>query len=91
MAVEDGVQAVERATGFDIICLDRHMPGLSGNEVARRIGRRAFLIACTSDPEGVEGFDVVIAKPVSTEAIVVAMRSARRWITARKGRDGAGA
>lgn len=83
--VEDGAQAVVLAADFDVVCLDRNMPGMSGDEAARRIGRRAFLIACTSEPERAwASFDAVIAKPFSAAAIELAIRSARQRVARRR-------
>ncbi|HEX7757978.1 MAG TPA: response regulator [Caulobacteraceae bacterium] len=82
--VENGAQAVALAAGFDVICLDRNMPGMTGDEAALRIGRSAFLIACTSEPERAsDHFDVVVAKPLLSEALEMAIRSAR-WVIARR-------
>lgn len=46
-AVEDGEQALHRATttdGYDAIVLDQRMPGLTGIEVARRLEREVPVI-----------------------------------------------
>lgn len=84
-AVEDGAQAVALAAGFDVICLDRNMPGMTGDEAARRIGRRAFLIACTSEPAGVSAdFDAVIGKPILYGAMAEAIQAARQTIVQRR-------
>jgi len=83
--VEDGAQAVAMAASFDVICLDRNMGGMGGDEAARLIGRRAFLIACTSQPEGASAcFDAVITKPISWRAMALAIQTAQREIPERR-------
>jgi len=80
--VEDGARAMEaaRATEYDCIVLDMHMPGITGPDVMRsiqrdefeqRLTRRTPMIAITADvmPDHVRAFvdagaDAVVAKPV---------------------------
>lgn len=58
------------AQAYDVICLDRNMPGLDGPSAARGLRGQAFLVACTSQPEGLEDqFEAVLAKPVSCGAV----------------------
>lgn len=62
--VPDGEAAVSAGPRFDIICLDRHMPGMGGEAAARQLRGTAYLVACTSHPEGLEPvFDAVLSKP----------------------------
>ncbi len=56
----NGREAVEQFEGFkpDICFLDVHMPGLSGVEAARQIGRRAHLVFVTAyDQYAVQAFE----------------------------------
>jgi DNA-binding LytR/AlgR family response regulator len=72
----NGREAVERfeALAPDVCFLDVHMPGLSGIEAARRIGRRAHLVFVTAyDHYAVQAFaqgvlDYVV-KPVEAERL----------------------
>ena len=71
---EDGEAglAVAGQTPFDLILIDRHMPDLDGEQVARRLRRGsgpnadALLIAFTADvlADATDAFDGMIAKPV---------------------------
>lgn len=80
---QDGVEAVILARqSFDLICLDRHMPRMTGDDAAREIraafagGGRPFLLLCTSDPDvgGAQGlFDAVAPKPVSIRTLLAAV------------------
>ena len=72
----NGREAVERfeATNPDICFLDVHMPGISGIEAARAIGRRARLVFVTAyDQYAVEAFEHealdYIVKPVEPERL----------------------
>lgn len=80
--VENGAEAVAEPGEFDLICLDRHMPVMSGDAAAAILGGRAFLVACTSDDQGAPPvYDMVMAKPVTCVAVfgvVEAARAARR-------------
>lgn len=81
----DGGEALAAKGEFDLICLDRHMPVLSGPEVATAIGGKAFLVACTSDPSpGLDDFQMVIEKPVQCADIAHAVDRALSW-TGRPG------
>jgi DNA-binding LytR/AlgR family response regulator len=72
----NGREAVERFEALvpDVCFLDVHMPGLSGIEAARRIGRRAHLVFVTAyDQYAVQAFaqgvlDYVV-KPVEAERL----------------------
>ena len=80
--VYDGAAALETvATGeFDIVLLDRHMPGMSGDDVLAELDDRAFdgrvIMVTAIDP----GFDVLdmpfddyLCKPVEREDVRAAV------------------
>jgi CheY-like chemotaxis protein len=83
----DGYDALEKAQAeaFDVVLLDLSMPWLSGREVCRALralpgGERMRIIAYTAHatPDALaslcaEGFDDVIFKPVSREALLRAV------------------
>ncbi len=90
--VNDGLSAIvaidERsATGrpFDVVLLDRHMPGQTGHEVAEAIrnlegGRSIKLVLCSSISHGVTvsvgagtQFDAVLFKPLMQNALLEAL------------------
>jgi CheY-like chemotaxis protein len=89
-AVGNGADALEAAAWFapDVACVDIGMPGLNGDEVARRLralpaARGALLVAVTGwgamdgrDESSAAGFDHHLTKPVdlSTLRQVVAVR-----------------
>lgn len=77
----DGTDAANLALSrpFDLICLDRHMPHLTGDEVAEHIrfvhgdGLRPFLVMCTSDPrsdDAMHPFDAALSKPITLQGVV---------------------
>jgi CheY-like chemotaxis protein len=74
-AVCDGIEALAvAAEGFDLVCLDRHMPNLSGDKAAELIGPGPYLVCCTSDVEGLSDvFDMVLTKPISCAAVLDAI------------------
>lgn len=80
--VPDGESAVAAGPRFDIVCLDRHMPGIGGEAAARQLQGTAYLVACTSHPEGIDGaFDAILPKPFcccELAEIVEAASAARR-------------
>lgn len=72
--VESGTKAIELLdASFDIVILDRRMPGLSGDEVAEHIQADGFdcrvvmLSALGHDEEDPPPCDEYIEKPVSRE------------------------
>jgi CheY-like chemotaxis protein len=84
---EDGAEAMSAALSqhFDLICLDRHMPCASGDEVAEAVrstyGRspRPYLVLCTSDPRPGDApylFDAVLPKPVTPQDVVAVVAKA---------------
>ncbi len=70
----DGPEALRkfRESAYDLVILDRYMPGMDGDEVARAILKlkpSVPLIAVTTDTSGEEtllqaGFRTVLAKPL---------------------------
>ena len=71
---QDGVQAFEmyEQNPYSLVILDQYMPGMNGDEVARKIrekNREIPLIAITSDDREVEklkkaGFNEIFIKPL---------------------------
>ena len=79
---EDGAQALSllAVDHFDLICLDRHMPGLSGDEVAERLPAEQFVLAWSTDLSKLSArFNGTLPKPISIAAVQVAMNRARDW------------
>ncbi|HLZ76356.1 response regulator [Phenylobacterium sp.] len=79
---ETGVQALSilAVDHFDLICLDRHMPGLSGDEVAARLPREQFVLAWSTELCDLPTrFNGALAKPVSLAAAQAAMTRAWAW------------
>lgn len=75
--VPDGLAALAANGPFDLICLDRHMPGADGDEVAERLRGQAILVACTSDPNGVcDAFDLCLPKPIDLRVLVALVQYA---------------
>ncbi len=80
-AVADAHEAMALAQAYDVICLDRNMPGLDGPSAARGLRGQAFLVACTSQQEGLEDqFEAVLAKPVSCGAVADVVALALTWL-----------
>lgn len=80
-AVADGGGALEAAQRqiFDLICLDRHMPGLSGDEVAARLRPDQHVLAWTTDLRALPSwFDGILPKPVSLASVVAACQAAAK-------------
>lgn len=95
---EDGAEALSASLSqhFDLICLDRHMPHVSGDEVADAVraayGRapRPFLVLCTSDPrpdDALHAFDAVLPKPVTPHDVVTVVAKALHAALSEKGRS----
>ena len=81
-AAADGAQALSAMRGdhFDLICLDRHMPGLSGDEVASNLPVEQFVLAWSTDVTDLpDRFDGVLCKPVTFQAAQVALARAEAW------------
>jgi CheY-like chemotaxis protein len=87
---EDGMQALSilAVDHFDLICLDRHMPGMSGDEVVECLPRDQFVLAWSTDPCDLPArFNGTLAKPVSLAAARAAMTRAQAWRTWAAPRD----
>jgi CheY-like chemotaxis protein len=81
---EDGAQALTTtaADQFDLICLDRHMPGLSGDDVAERLPSEQFILAWSTDLNDLpDRFNGTLSKPVTIAAAQLAMSRAEAWRT----------
>lgn len=66
------------ARTFDLICLERHMPGLSGDDVATRLPADQFVVAWTADQADLPArFNGVLAKPVTALSAAVTLAWAR--------------
>jgi CheY-like chemotaxis protein len=82
---EDGFQALAAASvgAFDLICLDRHMPGLSGDDVVSGLPHDQFVLAWSTDPLDLpRRFNGVLPKPVTAAAAQHALARAIAWRTA---------
>ncbi|UTP40916.1 response regulator [Phenylobacterium sp. LH3H17] len=80
--VEDGEQAllVAATACFDLICLDRHMPGFSGDEVAALLPSEQFVVAWSTDLMDLPArFNSVLSKPLTAESAVRVISMARAW------------
>lgn len=79
---EDGAQALSTSSvdHFDLICLDRHMPGLSGDEVAARLPSEQFVLAWSTDLTDLpDRFNGILCKPVTLDAAQTAVARAQAW------------
>ena len=66
--------------GFDLICLDRHMPGVTGDEVAAQLPEDQFVVAWSTDLTDLPArFNGVLAKPLTTQSAARAIAMARAW------------
>lgn len=92
---EDGLEALARVTAtlgatpaqapFTAICVDRHMPRLSGDATLARLralGYTGLLVAITGDTATSDasalraaGADAVLAKPINVAALAALMRA----------------
>jgi CheY-like chemotaxis protein len=65
---------------FDLICLDRHMPGLSGDEVAVGLPADQFVLAWSTDLTDLPSrFNGALSKPVTLDAVQGAITRATAW------------
>jgi two-component system, sensor histidine kinase len=95
--VTDGMQAVAawRDGNFDVVLMDRHMPGMSGTDATAVIradgerGRQVFIVALSAGSAEREqadclraGMDGYIEKPIKPAALAAALRSVRRGTAA---------
>jgi len=79
---EDGAVALDAAAAhqFDLICLDRHMPGLSGDEVAARLPPEQLVLAWSTDLTDLPArFNGALSKPVTLAAAQSALAKAQAW------------
>ena len=84
-----GEEAVELTglAAFDLIVMDFHMPGISGDEAAGQIraagaSRRAYIVQWSTDPpprHPADLYDAALVKPVTCAAVAVTIEAARRW------------
>jgi PAS domain S-box-containing protein len=88
----DGAEAVERASGapFDLILLDRRMPGLDGLDTLRRIrgepgpNEAIPVLAFSADADmdgllGPDGFDGFVEKPIDATRLVQTVSDWTGW------------
>ena len=79
---EDGIEALAASNvdHFDLVCLDRNMPRLTGDEVVSGLPRDLFVLAWSTDVTDLPGrFNGVLAKPVSIAAATDAVARAKAW------------
>ena len=82
---QDGLKAVElfKQNKYDLVILDQYMPGLNGDQVARKIREinpDVPLIAITSDDGEIQrlnqaGFNEVFIKPLRGQHYIDAIKS----------------
>lgn len=87
---EDGSEALLASTGehFDLICLDRHMPGLSGDDVAAQLSSDQFVLAWSTDLTDLpDRFNGALCKPVTLAGAQAALARAAAW-RSRNARSG---
>lgn len=78
----DGLEALAASsvTHFDLICLDRNMPVLSGDEVVCCLSPDQFVLAWSTDDRALpHRFNGMLAKPVSITAVEDAIGRAKAW------------
>jgi CheY-like chemotaxis protein len=81
---EDGDKALTSSgvDHFDLICLDRHMPGLSGDEVAVKLAADQFVLAWSTDLTDLpQRFNGSLCKPVTLAGAEAALARALAWRT----------
>jgi CheY-like chemotaxis protein len=79
---ENGAQALSatNAAHFDLICLDRHMPGMSGDEAVSHLAADQFVLAWSTDTSNLPArFNGVLCNPVTVAAVQVALARALAW------------
>lgn len=79
---QDGGEAlaISRVDHFDLICLDRNMPGLSGDDVAAALPADQFVLAWSTDLEDLpDRFNGTLSKPVSIADAQAALLRAAAW------------
>lgn len=81
-AVDGGLDAlaVSGIERFDLVCLDRHMPGLSGDEVAAGLPADQFVLAWSTDLTDLPArYNGTLMKPVTLDAVQGAITRAIAW------------
>ena len=81
-AVEDGEQAIVAAAAadFDLVCLDRHMPGFTGDEVAALLPKDQFVVVWSTELTDLPArFNAVLAKPLTAQSAAKALSLASAW------------
>ncbi|MGZ5954577.1 MAG: response regulator [Caulobacteraceae bacterium] len=88
--VESGKAALDilRASPFDLVCLDRHMPELGGDDLLPQLSDQLFVVAWSTDTSNVpRRFDGVLSKPISiaaaSDVIVAALNAPKAKPSAR--------
>lgn len=79
---QDGLEALAASSveRFDLICLDRHMPGLSGDDVVYCLPSDQFVLAWSTDLVDLPNrFNGTLAKPVTIAAAASAIAAAAAW------------
>ncbi len=79
---QDGLEALAASSveHFDLICLDRHMPGLGGDDVVHCLAHDQFVLAWSTDQSDVPNrFNGTLAKPVTIAAAEGAILGAIAW------------
>jgi CheY-like chemotaxis protein len=84
--VESGAAALEACahSRFDVVLMDRNMPGGHGDQAVRRLRRRegpshhTFVVCCSSDPprDLSAGYDLLAPKPLT----VAGAAEVLRWV-----------
>lgn len=84
LQAQSGQEALELASThlFDCILADLRMPGLASTELARslrQVAPRAVLLAMSATPpEHLDGYDAVLAKPLSSDKLRAALGRRRQ-------------
>jgi CheY-like chemotaxis protein len=90
---DSGVAVLEilKTNTFDLVCLDRRMPGISGDELLPLLPDQQFVLAWSTETTELPGrFDGSLSKPISiaaaSQAIIAALNGpkARPSAPARK-------
>lgn len=78
---ENGEEALAatRAAPYDLICLDRHLPGMHGDDVLARLPQDQFVVAWSTDSDGVPPrFNGRLDKPLTLPSAAMVIDAARR-------------
>lgn len=82
----DAALAACATEAFDLIVLDRRMPGTDGDTVVQRLrarpgpSRATFVACCSTDPPGElsAGYDIVVPKPLTSDVAAGILKAAFR-------------